>query len=187
MMRKRTPQDFINDAKEVHMDKFDYSEVNYVNRITKVKIICPKHGEFFQNPNSHLSGKIGCNNCRGVFVTDFESFLQKEYNYFIDLENRELIGGGLRINPSNGLYIGIGLMNEVEVYQYSSIEHVNLKSTNYINHSFKPNEFMAIRNIIYYQFKSTNLGHYRILWDGNINIEATDKISFHLNLKFHSF
>ena len=49
-MRKRTPQDFINDAKEVHMDKFDYSEVNYVNRITKVKIICPKHGEFFQRP-----------------------------------------------------------------------------------------------------------------------------------------
>ena len=51
-MRKRTPQDFINDAKEVHMDKFDYSEVNYVNRITKVKIICPKHGEFFQRPGS---------------------------------------------------------------------------------------------------------------------------------------
>ena len=55
-MRKRTPQDFINDAKEVHMDKFDYSEVNYVNRITKVKIICPKHGEFFQRPREHLRG-----------------------------------------------------------------------------------------------------------------------------------
>ena len=113
-----------------------------------------------------------------------ESFLQKEYNYFIDLENRELIGGGLRINPIDELHIGIGFMNEVEVYQYSSMEHVNLKSTNYINHTFKPNDSMAIRNIIYYQFKSTNLGHYRILWDGNINIEATDKISFHINLKF---
>ena len=49
-MRKRTPQDFINDAKEVHREKYDYSEVNYVNRITKVKIICPEHGEFFQRP-----------------------------------------------------------------------------------------------------------------------------------------
>ena len=113
-----------------------------------------------------------------------ESFLQKEYNYFIDLENRELMGGGLRINPINELHVGMGLMNEVEVYQYSSMEHVNLKSTNYINHAFKPNEFITIQNIIYYQFKSTNLQHYRVLWDGDINIEASGKISFHVNLKF---
>ena len=53
-MRKRTPQDFINDAKEVHREKYDYSEVNYVNRSTKVKIICPEHGEFFQRPREHL-------------------------------------------------------------------------------------------------------------------------------------
>ena len=56
MMRKRTQQDFINDAKEVHREKYDYSEVNYVNRITKVKIICPEHGEFFQRPREHLRG-----------------------------------------------------------------------------------------------------------------------------------
>ena len=72
-MRKRTQQDFINDAKEVHREKYDYSEVNYVNRITKVKIICLEHGEFFQRPSEHLSGN-GCTplayrSCIIVFAT----------------------------------------------------------------------------------------------------------------------
>ena len=113
-----------------------------------------------------------------------ERFLQKEYKYFIDLKNRELLGGGLRFNPINELYIGIGAMNEVEKYQYSSKEHVNLKSTNYINHKFEQNEFISIQNVIYFQFESTNLNHYRILWDGNINFKASNKISFNLNLNF---
>ena len=88
MMRKRTPQDFINDAKEVHMDKFDYSEVNYVNRITKVKIICPKHGEFFQRPREHLRGN-GCTAC-GIEkntlrnVKDTKWFIKKAKQVFGD-------------------------------------------------------------------------------------------------------
>ena len=34
-----------------------------------------------------------------------EGFLQKEFNYFIDLENRELIGGGFRFNPFKQFFI----------------------------------------------------------------------------------
>ena len=37
MRKKRTQQNFIHDSKEVHGDKYDYSEVKYVNQLTKVK------------------------------------------------------------------------------------------------------------------------------------------------------
>jgi very-short-patch-repair endonuclease len=54
---------FSNKAKKVHGEYYDYSLVEYVNNHTKVKIICPKHGEFKQSPNRHLSG-CGCPLCR---------------------------------------------------------------------------------------------------------------------------
>ena len=60
-MRKRTPQDFINDAKEVHREKYDYSEVNYVNRITKVKIICPEHGVLSKTQRTFKGYVLGKN------------------------------------------------------------------------------------------------------------------------------
>lgn len=53
---------FIERAKEIHKDKYDYSKVEYVNTNKKVCIICPIHGEFWQIPNQHLSGS-GCIKC----------------------------------------------------------------------------------------------------------------------------
>jgi hypothetical protein len=53
---------FINQANIVHKNKYDYSKVNYVNDGTKVEIICPEHGSFFQAPNDHLRGS-GCVSC----------------------------------------------------------------------------------------------------------------------------
>lgn len=55
-------EDFIIKARLVHGDKYDYSKVNYVNSQTKVCIICPIHGEFWQIPAEHLRGK-GCIKC----------------------------------------------------------------------------------------------------------------------------
>ena len=53
---------FIEKAKQIHNDKYDYSKVNYVNSRTKVCIICPTHGEFWQTPHNHLKG-YGCAEC----------------------------------------------------------------------------------------------------------------------------
>ena len=57
-----TKEEFIEKAKEVHGDKYDYSKVNYTNQKKKVCIICPEHGEFWQNPFSHYNGN-GCPKC----------------------------------------------------------------------------------------------------------------------------
>lgn len=48
---------FINKAKEVHGDKYDYSLVDYKNSKIKIKIICPVHGSFIKSVQKHLSGQ----------------------------------------------------------------------------------------------------------------------------------
>ena len=75
----RTTVDFINEAKEIHGDKYDYSLTNYIGYSNKVCIICPEHGEFCQKPISHLRGQ-GCPNCK-------ESKLEKEVRNFLIREN----------------------------------------------------------------------------------------------------
>lgn len=86
-----TTEKFVKLAKKVHGDKYDYSKVRYVNSKTKVCIICPKHGEFYQTPNSHLNGH-GCFECgllscvpKGLTTEEFIEKARKihgnKYNY----------------------------------------------------------------------------------------------------------
>ena len=62
-MKKNTLEDFIKKSQQIHNNKYDYSKVEYINNRTKVCIICPEHGEFWQTPHSHLSG-CGCCKCK---------------------------------------------------------------------------------------------------------------------------
>ena len=61
---RMTTDDFIQKAKAIHGDKYDYSKVEYVDNKTEVCIICREHGEFWQKPKNHLSG-YGCPICSG--------------------------------------------------------------------------------------------------------------------------
>ena len=61
-MAKLTTEEFIEKAKAVHGDKYDYSHVKYVDYRSKVCIICPEHGEFWQRPDTHLKGHE-CSEC----------------------------------------------------------------------------------------------------------------------------
>jgi hypothetical protein len=58
----KTTEQFIEDAKRVHGNKYDYSKVSYIRHDKDVIIICPTHGEFNQKPEYHLI-KHGCNLC----------------------------------------------------------------------------------------------------------------------------
>ena len=69
--------DFIKKAKEIHGDKYDYSKVDYKDSHTKVCIICPEHGEFWQTPHGHLTGK-GCQKCASNKLrSTTEEFIKK--------------------------------------------------------------------------------------------------------------
>ena len=62
LKRRKGKSSFIEEAKKVHGDKYDYSKVEYINVHTKVCIICAEHGEFWQTPASHLMGR-NCPKC----------------------------------------------------------------------------------------------------------------------------
>lgn len=72
-----TTESFIKRAREIHGDKYDYSKVVYVNNHTKVCIICPKHGEFWQFPNNHINQKQGCPKCCSNPKNTTQTFIEK--------------------------------------------------------------------------------------------------------------
>ena len=86
---------FIESAKKIHGDKYDYSETIVINTKNKVKIICPKHGAFFQNTPNHLMGKK-CAKCSNVYKStesDIIEKLERHYKgiikkYELDTKNR---------------------------------------------------------------------------------------------------
>jgi hypothetical protein len=55
-------KEFIEKSRQIHNNKYDYSKVLYYNTFKDVIIICKKHGEFLQKPNSHVR-KCGCPRC----------------------------------------------------------------------------------------------------------------------------
>lgn len=71
---KSDKDDFIMKAKKIHGEIYDYSKVEYKNAHTKVEIICPKHGSFWQTPNNHLSGRK-CKICRGLYKLNTKEFI----------------------------------------------------------------------------------------------------------------
>lgn len=75
MSKRLTTEEFIKKSIKKHGNKYDYSKVEYVNTKTKVYIICPEHGEFWQSPDHHLQGH-GCPKCSGL-VTNTKEFIEK--------------------------------------------------------------------------------------------------------------
>ncbi len=59
---RKTTESFIEDARAVHGDAYDYSETDYKGAFDWVTIICPIDGTFNQSPTSHLGG-TGCPRC----------------------------------------------------------------------------------------------------------------------------
>lgn len=59
----RLQSDFIRKAEAVFSGLYDYSQVKYVTAKTKVEIVCPEHGSFFQTPDNHIITKYGCPEC----------------------------------------------------------------------------------------------------------------------------
>lgn len=92
-MRKFDTETVVQKFIAVHgNDKYDYSDVIYVNSTTNVKIKCKTHNEFFfQNVNSHLKGFIGCKKCsndnkiplisREVWIERFNKVHDNKYDY----------------------------------------------------------------------------------------------------------
>ena len=66
MSKRKTTEQFIEDALKIHGNKYDYSSVDYKNSTTKIEIICKIHGSWFQTPSHHLTRKQGCKKCGDI-------------------------------------------------------------------------------------------------------------------------
>ena len=77
MARRKTKEEFIQEAVAIHGAKYDYSFVDYVNNRTKVKIICPRHGEFLMSPAGHVPMKYGCLECGGTRRKTTSEFIEE--------------------------------------------------------------------------------------------------------------
>ncbi|GIV43863.1 MAG: hypothetical protein KatS3mg035_0986 [Bacteroidia bacterium] len=79
--------EFISKSNKIHNNKYDYSLVNYTGIFKKVKIICPKHGEFEQTPDRHMNSN-GCLRC-GIETASNK----KTYNTFEFIQKSKKIHG----------------------------------------------------------------------------------------------
>lgn len=78
-MKRLTKEEFIEKANKIHNNKYIYTEVDYINIHTKVCIICPIHGAFWQSPNKHIHRKQGCPFCNGGIKGTLDEFKLKAY------------------------------------------------------------------------------------------------------------
>jgi hypothetical protein len=90
---------FIFKSKLIHGNRYNYSKVDFVDTTTKVKIICPAHGEFEQTPNGHMSGR-NCSKCGDLMI-------------------------GKKLNLGNEKFIQEAKKIHGEKYDYSLVEYVN--------------------------------------------------------------
>lgn len=93
----RTLEDFLREAKEVHGNEYDYTQVELIDYSTiKIKIVCRVHGIFEQLPRNHVGQKHGCPDCNNRRRIDTETFIS---------DVREIHGD--RYDYSKLVYIGM--------------------------------------------------------------------------------
>ena len=118
-----------------------------------------------------------------------ETFIQYEFNDFLNIKDRYLLGLGTRIKldtkKNNSIFLGIGLMNEKEIYEVDDDKNL-IRSTNYLSNSTKINDNITLSNIIYFQLDIGNSNDYRILYDSSINVETVKNLflNFAINYRY---
>jgi hypothetical protein len=92
-MKKKTTQEFIKEANSIHNNEYDYSKVQYKGATTKVCIICPKHGEFWQTPTNHIhkTQPQGCPKCKSSKMENSVRKFLEEHNILFE-EQKDSIG-----------------------------------------------------------------------------------------------
>jgi len=118
-----------------------------------------------------------------------EIFTQYEFNEYLLLNDRHLLGSGLRIgfqkSEFSNTFLGIGLMIEKETYNLD-IENEKrlLRSTNYIKNNIALTSTIDLRNTAYFQMASDDFNDYRILYDGGLNFHVNKSFAFNIELNY---
>lgn len=116
-MKKLSTYEFIERAKFIHGNKYNYLNTIYVTARNKVNIFCPEHGIFIQRPHDHLYGR-GCQKCVGLnnksnneFIEESKKLFENKFEYhntnYVSSRNYVIITcklhGDFKIIPNNHL------------------------------------------------------------------------------------
>lgn len=110
--RRLTTEEFIEKSILIHGNEYDYSKVKYINATKKVIIICKIHGEFLQNPGSHLEGSR-CADCYGTknySIDDFINDAIKKHGYKYDYSKVNYVNCKTKIEiicPTHGSFLQV--------------------------------------------------------------------------------
>ena len=118
-----------------------------------------------------------------------EVFTQYEFNEFLLLIDRYLLGAGLRIGFNNNklstIYLGVGLMIENETYDLDEENEKSLlRSTNYIKNNIALSANIELNNTAYFQIASDDFNDYRILYDGGLDFHVNESFAFTIELNY---
>lgn len=103
MAQKTTKADFLERAKLIHGDRYDYSKVDYKTTEIKVIIICELHGEFLLRPRAHYADHRGCPDCDKSGKSGFHKSnwtKESKYIYLIELfgNGEKFLNYGITVN-----------------------------------------------------------------------------------------
>jgi len=122
-----------------------------------------------------------------------EAYLQKQFDYFQRLKDRNLIGGGIRfsfdikdsVKRLFHIYLGSGIMYENELLNIKDKYSTNLiRSSSYFNISWIPNNKFNLSSVLYYQWDIFNYKDYRFLNISSINIKFNKMLSVVLSFNY---
>lgn len=122
-MKRGSEATFVKKARKTHGKAYDYSKVVYVNAITKVEIICPEHGSFFQTPDKHTSGGTACPRC-SHFTSKGERTIEKFLDALgVAYEREKRFDGLVGTTPNSRLRFDFWLPQHNLLIEYDGAHH----------------------------------------------------------------
>jgi len=151
------------DFRNVHGDNYDYSQVEYINSRTKIKIICKKHGIFEQTPNNHLRGEC-CPKCK-ISLGENKILIWLNKNKIKFEQQKEFDGCQCKFNLKFDFYLSDynicieydgGLHFKPVVYFGGEEAHEKTKMRDQIKNDYCKNNNIKLFRIPYWKFNDIN-------------------------------
>lgn len=144
---------------------------------------------FIHNGFAHLRNVVGV-----LPRTALELFAQLEFNEFLLLTQRRLLGGGLRYGlesaPADSgfrgqAHLGLGLMHEFEEIDLETGDEETsvYRATSYLNLRADLDDRVSVHGVAYYQPRFTDLEDYRLLWQAGLTVRLHRNLALEIAVK----
>ena len=112
-----------------------------------------------------------------------EFFIQTNEKPLEKIEERNLIGMGLRLSPIKNLRLGVGLFDENEK-RINLDERNTVRANTYLNYLFNISNNTSINTLIYFQPDVEDFSEIRSLLRLSLKVKATDNFFININYEY---